>query len=154
MFNKVDDDFYILNIEEIVKNSMIIKIGVDFIEIPNIVIFSKSKKLLHQFLNPSVHVLNISDEEFERMKVKINEKSSNININSITKPSANIIVNYEFLLNNLVFVKKEDSKLKVNGVVFTTDKSEFYGLGVAGVDVYFLKEHDFNILSSLIISIV
>jgi len=153
MFNRIGENNFILNIEELVCSSMIIKIGEDFIEIPDIVIFSTSKSILHQFLNPSVDVLNISIEELNKMKNKIKEKSSNMILDSIIKPSSKVIINYEFLLNNLVFFKKEKGKIKINKVVFTRDKSEFYGLGVAGVEVFYINQEDFESLSSLVLSL-
>ena len=122
---------YILNFEESIKKMPVINYNKDSIEFPGMLIFSKEKNLIQSMLNPSIEIFKLEEEEFKNMlNIIIEDNEDVLLIDKKVIPKTTARVNLELLKDSNVFLKEYDKTFIVDKYLFTTDETEFKGIGL------------------------
>lgn len=122
---------YILNFEEAIKKIDVINFNHENIEFPGMIIFSREKNLIQSFLNPSTEILKVEEEEFKNMLNLIIEKDKELMFfDKKVLPKTTSRINLKILKEKNVFMKEYEKTLIVDKVLFTTDETEFQGIGL------------------------
>lgn len=122
---------HILNFEEAIKKVDVINFNHENIEFPGMIIFSREKNLIQSILNPSTEILKVEEEEFKNMLNLVIEKNKDlVFFDKKVLPKTTSRINLKLLKEKNVFIKEYDKTLIVDKVLFTTDDTEFQGIGL------------------------
>lgn len=132
-----DISFYLLKFNESICKLDFIKSSDNYIEFPELVIFSKRNETIRQLLNPSIDVLSVSEEDISLMIQEI-EKLNFFKISSFLKPKGDLYFNIDKIKEDLILYKENKYFIIVNDMLFTTDSLEFHGSFLGGKNKYFL----------------
>lgn len=133
------------NFEDILDKAIAVHYSEHTIEIPGIVIFKKegSSQLLSRVLNPSLNIVEISEEDFNSMLhvLDISELEGKLYFKTETSPEKNVVLNLDRLKESAVYSEQLDDTVMINNFMFTSNKLEFHAAGMLSFKhVYYMED--------------
>lgn len=125
----------VVGIEDILQRASVIEYNDNMIEVPNVVMIKRknSTSLLEKILNPGIEILDVEDEDFNKMiEMIISYQSNNdvVTFDEKTKPSKYVVLNLEKLKSEKIFTRITEDSIYMNNYVFTNNEFEFHGSGM------------------------
>lgn len=151
---------YVLNFEEAIDKMPLVIYNNKFVEIPNIVLFSKEDQgflsdISFMIQNPGLETLKVEGNEIEDMIKVIELKKHDVLIIESKKlsPERKIRFNLSKIKENVVYMRDYGKTFIFNDILVTCSEIEFHGSGMFSgrMNVFFVTEEELTYIKEYLL---